>query len=287
MSQLLQNVRQLAEVHATQSEPALHPLSSQSPSNNDLSQSHNEMTEGLYTLSSTGSGANGRSDDVSSAMLDEHATTAVATKANGSKRGSLRGRSRGSVVERMRSVGEEGDVAEYCATCGEGDVSLQSSYPLREEKEKEKERGGVRRSTSSYPIFTASSSSSRDRDRRSDKGCIHCDTCSISTTPSLIEPELEVEDSSSSDGHEDRSENTGIRHKVAGKLSGFYSADRVMVNFRELLWYWREYYLRRGRDLLSIEFSSHIPFIKWNALVGKLNQGKEKKSKEKKASLSD
>ena len=272
-------MRQLAEVHATQSEPALHPLSSQSPSNNDLSQSHNEMTESLYTLSSTGSGANGRSDDVSSAMSDEHATAAVAAKANGSKRGSGRGRSRGSVVERMRSVDEEGDVAEYCATCGEGDVSLQSSYPLREEKEKE--RGGVRRSTSSHPIFTASSSSSRDRDRRSDKGCIHCDTCSISTTPSRIEPELEVEDSSSPDGHEDRSENTGIRHKVAGKLSGFYSADRVMVNFRELLWYWREYYLRRGRDRLSIEFSSHIPFIKWNALVGKLSQGKEKRIEEK------
>ena len=43
----------------------------------------------------------------------------------------------------------------------------------------------------------------------------------------------------------------------------------VMVNFRELLWYWREYYLRRGRDRLSIEFSSHIPFRHWNNLVGK------------------
>jgi hypothetical protein len=42
-----------------------------------------------------------------------------------------------------------------------------------------------------------------------------------------------------------------------------------MVNFRELLWYWREYYLRRGRDRLSIEFSSHIPFHHWSELVGK------------------
>jgi hypothetical protein len=47
-------------------------------------------------------------------------------------------------------------------------------------------------------------------------------------------------------------------------------AQRVMVNFRELLWYWREYYLRRGRDRLSIEFSSHIHFYHWNLLVDKL-----------------
>lgn len=47
-------------------------------------------------------------------------------------------------------------------------------------------------------------------------------------------------------------------------------AHRVMVNFRELLWYWREYYLRRGRDRLSIEFSSHIHFYHWDSLVDKL-----------------
>lgn len=41
-------------------------------------------------------------------------------------------------------------------------------------------------------------------------------------------------------------------------------------NFRELLWYWQQYYLRRGRDRLSIEFSVHIPFRYWQALVGKL-----------------
>ena len=44
--------------------------------------------------------------------------------------------------------------------------------------------------------------------------------------------------------------------------------DQLMVNFRELLWYWREYYLRRGRDRLSLEFSTHIPFAKWLEFVG-------------------
>jgi hypothetical protein len=40
-----------------------------------------------------------------------------------------------------------------------------------------------------------------------------------------------------------------------------------MLNFRELLWFWREYYLRRGRDRLSIEFSSRIAFPYWIGLV--------------------
>jgi len=41
----------------------------------------------------------------------------------------------------------------------------------------------------------------------------------------------------------------------------------LMVNFRELLWFWREYYQRRGRDRLSLEFSSRIPYCYWYALV--------------------
>lgn len=39
-------------------------------------------------------------------------------------------------------------------------------------------------------------------------------------------------------------------------------------NFRELLWYWTEYYLRRGRDRLSLEFSSHTHFEEWHCVVG-------------------
>lgn len=53
---------------------------------------------------------------------------------------------------------------------------------------------------------------------------------------------------------------------VDSKLS---NGALVMTNFRELLWYWREYYLRRGRDRLSIEFSSHIRFSHFLNLVGK------------------
>ena len=50
---------------------------------------------------------------------------------------------------------------------------------------------------------------------------------------------------------------------------GKVGATRIMRNLRGLLWYWREYYLRRGRDRLSIEFSTHIPFRYWMELVGK------------------
>ena len=42
----------------------------------------------------------------------------------------------------------------------------------------------------------------------------------------------------------------------------------VLINFRQLLWYWTEYYLRRGRDRLSLEFSSHIAFSSWRDIVG-------------------
>jgi hypothetical protein len=44
----------------------------------------------------------------------------------------------------------------------------------------------------------------------------------------------------------------------------------MAVNFRYLLWYWNEYYLRRGRDRLSLEFSSHIPFSYWRKVTGML-----------------
>ena len=48
----------------------------------------------------------------------------------------------------------------------------------------------------------------------------------------------------------------------------FSGGELIMRNMRELLWYWQEYYLRRGRDRLSVEFSVHIPFRYWMELVG-------------------
>lgn len=44
----------------------------------------------------------------------------------------------------------------------------------------------------------------------------------------------------------------------------------VMRNFREVLWFWSEYYTHRGRDRLSLEFSSHIRFQEWSHVVSLL-----------------
>jgi hypothetical protein len=41
----------------------------------------------------------------------------------------------------------------------------------------------------------------------------------------------------------------------------------VLRNFRELLWFWSEYYTHRGRDRLSLEFSSHLRFQEWYKVV--------------------
>lgn len=40
-----------------------------------------------------------------------------------------------------------------------------------------------------------------------------------------------------------------------------------LQNFRRLLFFWQEYYCSRGRDRLSLEFSSHIQFHEWNEVV--------------------
>ena len=44
----------------------------------------------------------------------------------------------------------------------------------------------------------------------------------------------------------------------------------VMRNFREVLWFWIEYYTHRGRDRLSLEFSSHLRFQEWIEVVSLL-----------------
>jgi hypothetical protein len=41
----------------------------------------------------------------------------------------------------------------------------------------------------------------------------------------------------------------------------------VVSNFVELLWFWKEYYTHRGRDRVSIEFSSHLHFNEWRNVV--------------------
>jgi hypothetical protein len=60
-----------------------------------------------------------------------------------------------------------------------------------------------------------------------------------------------------------------IAHTAAGSQQIGDRSD-VMRNFREVLWFWMEYYTHRGRDRLSLEFSSHIRFQEWNHVVSLL-----------------
>lgn len=41
----------------------------------------------------------------------------------------------------------------------------------------------------------------------------------------------------------------------------------VLRGFRRLLWFWGEYYLRGGRDRLSLEFSTHVKFWAWKRVI--------------------
>ena len=52
--------------------------------------------------------------------------------------------------------------------------------------------------------------------------------------------------------------------------SEVHDHDDVMRNFRQVLWFWREYYTHRGRDRLSLEFSSHLRFQEWDLVVSLL-----------------
>ncbi|CAJ1969482.1 unnamed protein product [Cylindrotheca closterium] len=45
----------------------------------------------------------------------------------------------------------------------------------------------------------------------------------------------------------------------------------VLRNFREVLWFWIEYYTHRGRDRLSLEYSSHLRFQEWVDVVSLLS----------------
>jgi hypothetical protein len=56
---------------------------------------------------------------------------------------------------------------------------------------------------------------------------------------------------------------TGTNHEIGDR-------NDVMRNFREVLWFWIEYYTHRGRDRLSLEFSSHLRFQEWIEVVSLL-----------------
>jgi hypothetical protein len=60
------------------------------------------------------------------------------------------------------------------------------------------------------------------------------------------------------------------REPSRGLLDGEHEGSTCtdfLRNFRELLYFHHVYYSTRGRDRLSLEFSSHIPYAEWFAVV--------------------
>ena len=73
----------------------------------------------------------------------------------------------------------------------------------------------------------------------------------------------------------DVEERDGEGRGLVGVLEGGTESEKaakggILRNFRELLFFWREYYTHRGRDRLSLEFSSHLRFKEWNNIVSRL-----------------
>lgn len=72
-------------------------------------------------------------------------------------------------------------------------------------------------------------------------------------------------------GHHHHHHNNSATAGTLG-LTSNQIGDRsdVVRNFREVLWFWNEYYTHRGRDRLSLEFSSHLRFQEWYHVVSLL-----------------
>jgi hypothetical protein len=51
-----------------------------------------------------------------------------------------------------------------------------------------------------------------------------------------------------------------------------FVSSQARANFRELLEFWQTYYSRKGRDCVSLAFSSHLPFPVWQKAVNQLQQ---------------
>eukprot|EP00246_Nothoceros_aenigmaticus_P018067 TRINITY_DN9316_c0_g1_i1.p1 TRINITY_DN9316_c0_g1~~TRINITY_DN9316_c0_g1_i1.p1 ORF type:complete len:883 (-),score=147.83 TRINITY_DN9316_c0_g1_i1:126-2774(-) len=59
-------------------------------------------------------------------------------------------------------------------------------------------------------------------------------------------------------------------------MGGSGGPGSVTRNFRSLLDFWRQYYVaKRGRDSVSLEYSTHIPFDEWLRIVDMLCAGSE------------
>ena len=114
--------------------------------------------------------------------------------------------------------------------------------------------------------------------------CIPCNNNSNNSNKSInksnVNDSIDVDDNISSNIDDYSNDNSDINsnnntsnsndknHDINDNNNDNNNDEKINKNFRELLWFWSEYYLRRGRDRLSLEFSSHFPFCEWKHVIG-------------------
>jgi len=59
----------------------------------------------------------------------------------------------------------------------------------------------------------------------------------------------------------------GLPEATEANTTNNSKPPNILQNFREVLWFWVEYYTHRGRDRLSLEFSSRLRFHEWMEVV--------------------
>ncbi len=67
-----------------------------------------------------------------------------------------------------------------------------------------------------------------------------------------------------------RSSGMGIAktlHEIRKYEDRLQRPGHITTNFRELLWFWQQYYACRAHDAYSLEVSSQIPFQEWFTTV--------------------
>lgn len=205
-----------------------------------------------------------------------------------------------SILAQVRCRADEDFIAAHRAkhaTVNLLDVSLLDVL-ISPKKEEAKKRCACcldPRSAVSAPAMSTSNASSTPSVTKltvgDTDGVVYCGTCDaitetvdISTGPSLVsvvgsvglDKAVALQSASDDSSPEDTDASTpqsgdlDVDSADADATQSIASKGSEVLcrNFRELLWYWQQYYLRRGRDRLSVEFSAHLPFRYWQALVG-------------------
>lgn len=104
----------------------------------------------------------------------------------------------------------------------------------------------------------------RESKRRANHGNNDADVVGLSLTQAVRYLHMDEAKQSAEVGQSRRRQSAHENNYNSG------NQDDVIRRFREVLWFWIKYYTHRGRDWLSLEFSSHLRFQEWNDVISLL-----------------